>query len=136
MIMGIPMVIEHIIPLVSGGSSTSDNLCLAWYRRDEFKGSRTEAADPRDGKLTWLLAAAGTRRIGRHGVQYRQAAWTADSATLIYSQGARPKPHKNLAIAEWPTHSGPADYVLFVGLTPVAVVDAKRQNIDVSAALQ
>jgi hypothetical protein len=52
MIMGIPMVIEHIIPLIGGGSSTPDNLCLACYRCNEFKGSRTEAADPRDGKLT------------------------------------------------------------------------------------
>jgi hypothetical protein len=52
MIVGIPMVIEHIIPLVSGGSSTPDNLCLACYRCNEFKGSRTEAADPIDGKLT------------------------------------------------------------------------------------
>jgi 5-methylcytosine-specific restriction endonuclease McrA len=40
------MVIEHIIPLVGGGSSTPDNLCLDCYRRNEFKGSRTEAADP------------------------------------------------------------------------------------------
>ena len=52
MIVGIPMVIEHIIPLVSGGSSTPDNLCLACYRCNELKGSRTEAADPIDGKLT------------------------------------------------------------------------------------
>ena len=52
MIVGIPMVIEHINPLVSGGSSTPDNLCLACYRCNEFKGSRTEAADPRDGQLT------------------------------------------------------------------------------------
>ena len=49
------MVIEPIIPLVSGGSSTADNLCLARYRCNEFKGSRTEAADPRDGKLTLLF---------------------------------------------------------------------------------
>jgi type I restriction enzyme, R subunit len=68
--------------------------------------------------------------------QLRQAGWTAYSTTLVYSHGARPEPHKNLAIAEWPMQSGPADYVLFVGLTPIAVVEAKLQNIDVSAALQ
>jgi hypothetical protein len=51
MIVGIPMVIEPILPLVSGGSSTPDHLCLACYRGNEFKGSRTEAADPRGGKL-------------------------------------------------------------------------------------
>jgi hypothetical protein len=52
MIVGIPMDIEHIIALVSGNSSTPSNLCLACYRCNEFKGSRTEAADPIDGKLT------------------------------------------------------------------------------------
>jgi hypothetical protein len=52
MIVGIPMVIEHIIPLVGRGSSTPDNLCLSCYRCNEFKRSRTEAADSIDGKPT------------------------------------------------------------------------------------
>ena len=52
MIVEIPMVIEHIISLVGEDSSTADNLCLACYRCNEFKGSRTEAADPIHGKLT------------------------------------------------------------------------------------
>lgn len=68
--------------------------------------------------------------------QLRQAGWEADSAALRYSNGARPQKGKNLAIAEWPTASGPADYVLFVGPVPVAAVEAKRKNIDVSGALQ
>ena len=67
--------------------------------------------------------------------QLRQAGWEADSAVLRYSQGARPEKHRNLAIAEWPTRSGPADYVLFVGLTPVAAVEAKRANKDVAGVL-
>src|ERR671924_945759 len=58
MIVGIPMVIEHIIPLVRGGSSTPDNLCLACYRCNEFKGSRTEAADPIDGKFIYSFTHA------------------------------------------------------------------------------
>lgn len=68
--------------------------------------------------------------------QLRQAGWQSDSANIRFSKGTRPERGKNLAIAEWPTGSGPADYVLFVGLTPVAAVEAKRKNIDVSAALQ
>ncbi|MFO0654590.1 MAG: type I restriction-modification system endonuclease, partial [Polyangia bacterium] len=40
------------------------------------------------------------------------------------------------AIAEWPTENGPADYILFVGLTPVATVEAKRKNKDVSGCIQ
>jgi type I restriction enzyme, R subunit len=42
---------------------------------------------------------------------------------------------RNLAIAEWPTKSGPADYALFIGLQCVAVVEAKRQNRNVSACI-
>jgi hypothetical protein len=53
--VGIPMVIEHIIPLVGRGSSAADNLCLACYRCNEFKGSQTEAADPINGKLTMFF---------------------------------------------------------------------------------
>ena len=103
------------------------------------------AAQPREAVTAFVVAAntaaaavhldeAETRKLIDQ--QLRQAGWVADSATLVYTQGARPEKNKNLAIAEWPTHSGPADYVLFVGLTPIAVGEAKRQNVDVSAALQ
>ena len=67
--------------------------------------------------------------------QLRQAGWEADSQRLRYSQGARPEKHRNLAIAEWPTASGPADYMLFVGLTPLAAVEAKRAHTDVAGVL-
>ncbi|MEO0018894.1 MAG: hypothetical protein RLZZ522_2177, partial [Verrucomicrobiota bacterium] len=67
--------------------------------------------------------------------QLRQAGWIADSVNLRYSKGTRPEKGKNMAIAEWPTKSGPADYVLFVGLVPMAPVEAKRKNVNVSASL-
>jgi type I restriction enzyme R subunit len=67
--------------------------------------------------------------------QLRQAGWLADSQKLRYSKGTRPEKGKNMAIAEWPTESGPADYMLFVGLTPMAPVEAKRKNVNVSASL-
>jgi len=67
--------------------------------------------------------------------QLRQAGWEADTTNLRYNRGTRPERSRNLAIAEYPTASGPADYVLFIGLMPVAVVEAKRKNVDVSAAL-
>lgn len=44
--IGIPMVVDHIVPLNSGGNSEFDNLCLACYRCNEFKGAKTEAIDP------------------------------------------------------------------------------------------
>lgn len=64
--------------------------------------------------------------------QLRLAGWEADSINLAYRKGARPEKGKNRAIAEWPTLSGPADYILFIGLMPVAAVEAKRRNVDVA----
>jgi type I restriction enzyme R subunit len=67
--------------------------------------------------------------------QLRDRGWEADSATLRYAHGARPAKGRNRAIAEWPTASGPADYALFVGTTCIGVVEAKRRNKNVSAAI-
>jgi len=68
--------------------------------------------------------------------QLQAAGWAADSLRLRYASGARPERGKFLAIAEWPTSSGPADYMLFAGLLPLAAIEAKRRNLEVSAALQ
>ena len=68
--------------------------------------------------------------------QLRDAGWEADSQRIRYGNGTRPQRGRNLAIAEWPAGSGPADYVLFVGMTPLAVIEAKRKNVDVSSSLQ
>ena len=73
--------------------------------------------------------------------QLRDAGWAADSQALTYANGTRPQVGKNLAIAEWPTDkdetgkTGFADYVLFVGLQPLGVVEAKKINIDVCGKL-
>lgn len=68
--------------------------------------------------------------------QLRQAGWQADSQTLRYESGTRPVAGRNMAIAEWPTKNGRADYVLFAGLTAIGVVEAKRKSKDVSGSLQ
>lgn len=65
----------------------------------------------------------------------RVRGWEADTPTLRYAAGARPVAGRNRAIAEWPTTTGPADYVLFVGLTCVGVVEAKRSRRNVAAAV-
>jgi type I restriction enzyme R subunit len=67
--------------------------------------------------------------------QLRDSGWEADTKSLRHSAGARPAKGRKLAIAEWPTASGPADYALFVGLTLVGVVEAKRRRKNVSAAI-
>ena len=79
------------------------------------------------------LDEAATRQLIDE--QLRQAGWEADSQQLRYSKGARPQKNRSLAIAEWPTSSGPADYVLFAGLTPLAAVEAKRAIKDVAGVL-
>ena len=68
--------------------------------------------------------------------QLRDAHWEVDSQSLRHSQGVRPAKGRNMAIAEWPTANGPADYCLFVGLTPVAVVEAKRERKDVAGSIE
>jgi type I restriction enzyme, R subunit len=68
--------------------------------------------------------------------QLRAAGWEADSVALSYRAGARPIKGRNLAIAEWPTASGPADYVLFAGLVPIGIVEAKRRAKDVVGAVE
>ena len=66
--------------------------------------------------------------------QLRQAGWDADSKKLTFANGTLPQPGKNKAIAEWPTADGGfADYVLFVGLKPTAIVEAKKYETDVSS---
>jgi len=68
--------------------------------------------------------------------QLQQAGWEVDSQVLKYQSGTRPEKGRSLAIAEYPVQGGYADYVLFTGLKPVAIVEAKRQSKDVPAQLE
>lgn len=67
--------------------------------------------------------------------QLVEAGWEADSQDLTYQKGARPEKGAYKAIAEWPTQNGPADYLLFAGLTPIAVVEAKKENKNVAGKI-
>ena len=55
---------------------------------------------------------------------------------MRHAAGTRPRKNHNLAIAEWPTASGPADYALFVGEELIGVVEAKRKRKNVAAAVE
>ena len=68
--------------------------------------------------------------------QLRCAGWECDSERYTYANGTRPHKTRYIAISEWPTASGPADYALFCGMTCVAIVEAKRLKKDVPAVLQ
>ncbi|SPT68500.1 type I restriction enzyme EcoKI subunit R [Anaerobiospirillum thomasii] len=74
--------------------------------------------------------------------QLRAVGFEADSNTLRYSKGVRPKSGCNMAIAEWPTKSTDnhgrtcsADYALFIGTKLFAFIEAKSAKKDVSAVL-
>ena len=67
--------------------------------------------------------------------QLRAAGWQVDSKVLRHAAGARPEYGKAMAIAEWPTRSGPVDYALFVDGRCVGVVEAKREVKDVPGRL-
>uniref|UniRef100_UPI0040488212 type I restriction-modification system endonuclease n=1 Tax=Rheinheimera sp. TaxID=1869214 RepID=UPI0040488212 len=67
--------------------------------------------------------------------QLVNAGWEADTENFRFSKGTRPEPNKNRAIAEWPTRSGPADYALFMGMTLVATIEAKKSAKNVYGAI-
>ncbi|WP_025565534.1 type I restriction-modification system endonuclease [Psychromonas sp. SP041] len=71
--------------------------------------------------------------------QLEEAGWETDTQELTHKLGARPEKGKNKAIAEWPTthkgERGRADYVLFKGLTPIAIVEAKKENSNVAGKI-
>ena len=79
------------------------------------------------------LSEAETRQL--IDAQLCEAGWQADTEHLRYSKGTRPEKGKNLAIAEWPTDRGFADYALFVGLQLVGIVEAKAQEQNISSIL-
>lgn len=80
------------------------------------------------------LDEASTRAIIDE--QLRAAGWEANTQELRFGRGTRPEKGRQLAIAEWPTSEGPADYVLFDGFTAMAVVEAKKIRKDVAASLE
>lgn len=94
----------------------------------EFKQAGLKAASNLE------LDERQTRRL--IDVQLVDAGWEADSDRLAHQKGARPEEGRNLAIAEWPSEGGRADYALFVGLTCVGVIEAKRESVDVPSTLQ
>ncbi|MCP5922229.1 hypothetical protein NL350_28205, partial [Klebsiella pneumoniae] len=54
---------------------------------------------------------------------------------LRHAAGVRPQPGQAIAIAEWPTDSGPVDYALFIEGRCVGVIEAKRGVKDVPGRL-
>jgi hypothetical protein len=54
-VMGIPLVIDHILPLSLGGDDEPGNLAAACYRCNEFKWAKTHDLDSATGELAPLF---------------------------------------------------------------------------------
>lgn len=54
-LIGMPLVIDHIIPRSLGGSSDRANLAASCYRCNEFKGAKTQGIDPQTGEPVTLF---------------------------------------------------------------------------------
>lgn len=79
LVSGVPLTIEHIIPIAHGGTDDEDNLWLSCRLCNEIKGTLIEATDPETGRQVllfnpryqiWKACFAwdetGTRIVGRN----------------------------------------------------------------------
>ncbi len=126
------------VPLVAAGSTATPLAASIHADRDARLKQLIERASQAAQRVD--LDEAATRLLIDD--QLRQAGWEADSQTLHYAKGTRPQEGKNLAIAEWPMpswgksgHPEQADYVLFIGLMPVGIVEAKRFSTAVASRI-
>lgn len=78
---------------------------------------------------TTMQNESETRRIIDE--QLKKVGWEADTDNLRYSKGTRSQNGRNIAVAEYPTDNGFADYVLFVGMKQLPRLKRKqtRQSI-------
>lgn len=53
--MGVPLTIDHIVPLARGGSNRRENLWLACRQCNEIKHTQTQAEDPATGQVVGLF---------------------------------------------------------------------------------
>ncbi|MBH25547.1 MAG: type I restriction-modification system endonuclease [Myxococcales bacterium] len=119
------------------------------HHQERLEAERVKAAEASDAQSKELLERAerygSFEALGLNELDTRktlidrqlsQAGWEVDSLALTFEKGARPLRNRNRAISEWPTQNGRADYALFIGLTLVGVVEAKRYNKDVPGVLQ
>jgi len=75
-VIGMPLVIDHIIPEAKGGDSSDQNLWLACRRCNEFKGAQTAATDPETGEQTPLFNPR-TQKWSTH------FAWSDDGVMIV-----------------------------------------------------
>jgi 5-methylcytosine-specific restriction endonuclease McrA len=64
-LIGMPLIIDHIVPRSAGGDDNRENLAAACYRCNEFKWAKTHATDPATGEL-----GAFCKKIYQNGAGY------------------------------------------------------------------
>jgi len=74
--VGVPMVVDHVIPQAAGGSTDPHNLALCCYRCNEFKGARLTATDPRSGEAVPLFNPCAQD-------WHKHFAWSADGLHIV-----------------------------------------------------
>ncbi|MBL8820777.1 MAG: hypothetical protein JNL58_32445, partial [Planctomyces sp.] len=124
-------------------AATLDHVKQEFEQRLQILQSQLDASQKATQQVTQSTQAASRQLVLNEELtrilidqQLIEAGWRADTQELTYAKGARPEKGKNLAIAEWPTLGNEAaDYVLFAGLTPIAVVEAKRENTNVAGKI-
>ncbi|WP_280952865.1 DEAD/DEAH box helicase family protein [Cohaesibacter celericrescens] len=104
---------------------------LAEAEPEQVHRERHQAA--RDAAAKLILDEQDTRVL--IDAQLQDMGWEADTKTLTHKNGTRPESGRNIAIAEWPTESGPVDYALFTGQLCIGVIEAKRESVDVPGVL-
>lgn len=74
--IGVPMLVDHIVPLRSGGQTVFDNLALACYRCNEFKGGLESGVDPQTA-ITVPLFNPCAQEWNKH------FEWSVDGARIV-----------------------------------------------------
>lgn len=73
---GIPLSIEHIVPIAAGGTTTHDNLWMACRPCNEYKNERTQAVDPLTNELAPFYNP-------RSQSWHDHFAWDADGTLIV-----------------------------------------------------
>ncbi len=74
--VGVPMVIDHVIPQAVGGVTALNNLALACYRCNEFKGARLNVPDPRTGEVVPVFNPCAQE-------WHKHFSWSADGLRIV-----------------------------------------------------
>ena len=75
-ICGLSLHIDHIVPEVAGGPTVLDNLCLACFACNTYKGAQQEGKDPTTGESVALF----------HPVQQKWSnhfTWSEDKTQVV-----------------------------------------------------